>query len=117
MAAWFVSHCETESEREKYVRELQKHIDVRGEPVGKYQMTYLIKIPPIDIPLCYDKVDIYGECSQSGCSKHSNPPCEPTVEWEYKFYLSFENSLCSDYVTEKFFIYMNKDIVPIVLGN
>ena len=26
--AWFVSHCETKSEREKYVDELRKHIQV-----------------------------------------------------------------------------------------
>lgn len=34
----------------------------------------------------------------------------------YKFYLSFENSLCGDYVTEKFFRIRHLDIVPIVLG-
>jgi alpha-1,3-fucosyltransferase len=34
----------------------------------------------------------------------------------YKFYLSFENSLCSDYVTEKFWKILNFNIVPIVLG-
>ena len=27
--AWFVSHCETKSEREKYVEQLQKYIQVR----------------------------------------------------------------------------------------
>ena len=26
--AWFVSHCNTKSEREKYVKELEKHIEV-----------------------------------------------------------------------------------------
>ena len=38
------------------------------------------------------------------------------VESKYKFYLSFENSLCQDYVTEKFFKVLNYDIVPIVMG-
>jgi len=28
LAAWFVSHCHTSSQREKYVTELQKYIDV-----------------------------------------------------------------------------------------
>ena len=39
-----------------------------------------------------------------------------TLESKYKFYLSFENSFCDDYVTEKFFKVLNYDIVPIVLG-
>lgn len=34
---------------------------------------------------------------------------------DYKFYLSFENSLCIDYVTEKFFAQMKLNIIPVVL--
>jgi hypothetical protein len=33
---------------------------------------------------------------------------------DYKFYLSLENSLCADYVTEKFFGPMHHNIIPIV---
>ena len=33
-----------------------------------------------------------------------------------QFYLAFENSVCSDYVTEKFFKILQRRIVPIVLG-
>ena len=32
------------------------------------------------------------------------------------FYLSFENSICEDYVTEKFWKVLNGNLVPIVLG-
>jgi Glycosyltransferase family 10 (fucosyltransferase) C-term len=38
------------------------------------------------------------------------------LETSYKFYLSFENSLCDDYVTEKFFRVSRLDVVPVVLG-
>lgn len=38
------------------------------------------------------------------------------LELKYKFYLSFENSDCKDYVTEKFFNILNYNMVPIVYG-
>jgi len=34
---------------------------------------------------------------------------------DYKFVMAFENSLCWDYVTEKFFYNINFDIIPVVL--
>ena len=37
------------------------------------------------------------------------------VEQDYKFYLSFENSLCMDYITEKFFQIFKFNVIPIVL--
>ena len=39
------------------------------------------------------------------------------IESKYKFYLSFENSICTDYVTEKFFRIAQLDsVVPVVYG-
>jgi alpha-1,3-fucosyltransferase len=39
------------------------------------------------------------------------------IESKYKFYLSFENSICPDYVTEKFFrIAQLESVVPVVYG-
>ena len=38
------------------------------------------------------------------------------LENDYKFYLSFENSLCSDYVTEKFYSILKYYVVPVVMG-
>ncbi|XP_025085508.1 alpha-(1,3)-fucosyltransferase C-like [Pomacea canaliculata] len=35
---------------------------------------------------------------------------------DYFFYLAFENSLCTDYVTEKAFLTLKYDVVPVVRG-
>ncbi|VDP52817.1 unnamed protein product [Schistosoma mattheei] len=59
------------------------------------------------------------------------PDCFKLIRQNYKFYLSFENSLCSWYITEKlyknalksmsdglsYFLYISRnDILPIVMG-
>lgn len=92
---WFVSNCKTASKRELYVEHLQKYIPV----------------------------DIYGACGKSGCSKFSKggyaavAPCEQAmIDTKYKFYLAFENSVCQDYITEKFYARWRFNSVPIVLS-
>jgi alpha-1,3-fucosyltransferase len=91
--AWIVSHCHTpDSVRESYVKELQKHIQV-------------------DV---FGKCDI-GENKAISCDKpysiHQEDNCSQRVQQGYKFYLSFENTLCSEYVTEKFFRRANQTLV------
>jgi alpha-1,3-fucosyltransferase len=90
--AWMVSHCKTHGQRETYVKELSKYIDV----------------------------DIYGGCGNLSCAldvlHHSDPQCYNMLESTYKFYISFENAICPDYVTEKFFKIMGHHIVPVVYG-
>jgi len=63
----------------------------------------------------YIQVDLFGKCGQNECSRHD---CKQMIAKEYKFYLSFENSNCRDYITEKFFhiIGLNYNIIPIVYG-
>ncbi|CAH8625295.1 unnamed protein product [Schistosoma guineensis] len=92
--AWFVSNCAAKSPRLQYAEELSKYISV----------------------------DIYGKCGTKVCSRNLiNDPslldCFKLIRQNYKFYLSFENSLCSWYITEK--LYKNalkNDLLPIVMG-
>ncbi|KAB7500495.1 Glycoprotein 3-alpha-L-fucosyltransferase A, partial [Armadillidium nasatum] len=88
MVSWFVSNCNTPSKRGKYVEELQKFIPV----------------------------DIYGDCGPLKCDRGQGERCYKKIEKEYKFYLSFENSFCKDYVTEKFYGILNYYIIPVVRG-
>ena len=42
--------------------------------------------------------------------------CRAYLGQQYKFYLAFENSLCLDYVTEKFYYSYQQNMVPVVFG-
>lgn len=99
---WFVSHCQTNSKREDYVKELMKYVNV----------------------------DVYGKCSDNFHIKAKVDPCSSSTDEDcfkklmntYKFRLAFENSLCNDYITEKFWNMYNPEFifdvhsVPIVRG-
>lgn len=78
-AAIFVSNCDTTNGRMRYVHELQKHIDVH----------------------------VYGACGDGShhCDRfEKESACFETLRRHYKFYLSFENCNCRNYITEKFFV-------------
>jgi len=85
--AWFVSNCNTPSKRELYAEELSNYINV----------------------------DFYGACGTLQCL--DRVPCYQMLGRDYKFYLAFENSLCLDYVTEKFFNVLKYGVVPVVYGS
>ena len=72
--AWFVSNCGTRNNRLGYAKELGKYIEV----------------------------DIYGTCGTKHCPRSQASDCFKMLD-TYRFYLSFENSNCKDYITEKFF--------------
>ncbi|KOC68244.1 Alpha-(1,3)-fucosyltransferase C [Habropoda laboriosa] len=84
---WFVSNCVAKSGRESYVNRLSRYIPV----------------------------DIYGKCGNMSCPQTKDCFRE-VVEPRYFFYLSFENSLCVDYATEKLYNALRYNVVPIVFG-
>lgn len=89
LVAWFVSNCGSRNRRLQYARELRQYINV----------------------------DIYGACGEMTCSKYDGNRCFQRLQTQYKFYLSFENSNCHHYITEKFFQNaLWNNIVPIVYG-
>ena len=89
--AWLVSHCNTPSKREDYVTEMKKckglQIDVLGKCGGRIQNS---KIP---------NRSIGWEAAYQ------------ILAQQYKFYLSFENSRCYEYITEKLYTAMKASIV------
>nr|XP_053611652.1 alpha-(1,3)-fucosyltransferase C-like [Plodia interpunctella] len=91
-AAWFVSHCVTYSQREKYVGKLKPE---------------LVKLSLI--------LDVYGKCGNLVCPMGDNK-CNELVKTDYYFYLSFENSNAWDYVTEKLLTPLLNYAVPVVYG-
>lgn len=71
--------------------------------------------------LKYIKITISGKCAKkfnqkSDCIRGSRQ-CEMQYK-RFKFYLSFENGMCLDYVTEKYWYKpFENNMVPIVLGS
>ena len=87
--AWFVSRCSVQSKRMLLVKELQKHVEV----------------------------DVYGKCSGRPCGHRMSEECDQMLATDYKFYLSLENSICEQYVTEKLWRAYLAEVIPIVIGS
>lgn len=91
-AVWVSSHCTTPSKRENLVKELSKYLTV----------------------------DTYGQCGTKQCGKQYDDytKCRAVFEKDYKFYLSFENSICNNYTTEKLYSLYREHahIIPVING-
>ena len=88
LVAWMASNCQDVSGRLQYVKELRKYIPV----------------------------DVYGNCGTLKCGERKDYSCFEMLQREYKFYLSFENSICKEYLTEKIWNALKHFLVPVVLG-
>lgn len=88
-----ISNCGASTRRMEYIREMRK----------------------------YTRVDVFGQCGDKPFPTKLNRTGEK-AKWrdiiadEYWFYLAFENSLCRDYVTEKFFMFFQYYIIPVTFG-
>lgn len=80
LVAWLASNCVYPLVRTPFVHELRRYIDVH----------------------------VFGDCSSEF---GQNRTCSDSVEClkEYKFYLSLENALCEDYITEKYWGRLGKN--------
>ncbi|KAF4757294.1 hypothetical protein FOZ63_019518 [Perkinsus olseni] len=90
---WFVSNCQTSSGREDIAKEIAG-LDMFGACSGRKGCSYVQK---------KKKPEKYAQCMRDIAAK-------------YRFYLSFENSRCGKYITEKFWRPLWKGNVPVVLG-
>ncbi|XP_034503396.1 alpha-(1,3)-fucosyltransferase 10 [Ailuropoda melanoleuca] len=90
------SDCDPPSDRDSYVREL---------------MTYI-------------EVDSYGECLRNkDLPQQLKNPASMDADGfyriiaQYKFILAFENAVCDDYITEKFWRPLKLGVVPVYYGS
>lgn len=88
MAYWMVSHCYTSSRREDFVESLSRVFPV----------------------------DIYGKCGMATCPKEKTLQCLNNFSNKYFFSFTLENSLCRDYISEKFYEAARYNAIPVVLG-
>ncbi len=85
--AWFVSNCNTPSLREIFFHKMAEYITI----------------------------DVYGECGPLKCIRGGSQNCDKLLN-DYKFYIAAENSICPDYITEKFYRALQMGAVPVVYG-
>jgi len=61
------------------------------------------------------QVHVYGSCGIYKCP--SKRDCFDMLKRKYRFYLAFENSMCKDYVTEKFYFNaLQHNMLPVVIN-
>lgn len=99
---WIVSNCYSESKRNEFFDELAKNLSCRK--FGKCGERWFLQ----DFCCKFFSSHLNFSCERSNiCQLH---------DLAFKFYGSFENTLCKDYVTEKLTRALLRKIVPIAYG-
>lgn len=69
----------------------------------------------------YIPVHIYGPCGTYSCEPPNKNTlsnhCYKMLEKNYKFYLSFENSICAEFVSNNLYNILQYNVIPVVFGN
>ncbi|OWF44375.1 Glycoprotein 3-alpha-L-fucosyltransferase A [Mizuhopecten yessoensis] len=90
--AWLVSNCNARNGRQQYVNKMNNHVHI----------------------------DVFGKCGAPLVASFKNTSIEAykILSLKHKFYLSFENNHCTDYITEKLFNTYSRNVplVPVVRG-
>ncbi|GFQ76951.1 alpha-(1,3)-fucosyltransferase 11 [Trichonephila clavata] len=90
------SHCNVASDRDRYVKQLMKYMDV--DSYGK--CLHNKDLPPQLLSTeTYDKEELFSFISK------------------YKFHIAYENALCDDYITEKLYRALYVGSIPIYKGS
>lgn len=92
-AAWIISNCDQKKQHEIYIQKFKSEL-------GKHNHT----------------LDIFGTCGDKICPENNIKKCYALLESTYYFYLSFENSMAEDYVTDQLLTALNNFAVPLVFG-
>ncbi|XP_067945286.1 alpha-(1,3)-fucosyltransferase fut-1-like [Watersipora subatra] len=86
--------------------------------VSNCQGTAYERLPFMKSLANYINVEIFGGCTNNRPCLKGDSECEAVLHHPYRFYLAFENSLCKDYISEKFWKTLHSDghFVPVVVG-
>lgn len=92
------SHCDVPSDRDRYVQELMKYIEV--DSYGK----------------CLNNKELPADLEDTATATGEDSHFMSFVS-RYKFHLALENGLCPDYMTEKLWRPLHQGCVPVYRGS
>ena len=116
---WFVSNCKSPNDRLKLAQELRISLGGRLmiDQFGSCNRLWPKSTPEVNWLLCLLFNKHFIQDLRLGRGRGDWNTVNATFYEQYKFYLSFENSNCRDYITEKLFkVLQLKSVIPLTLG-